>query len=251
MQFAPHLPSRLPRVKPEPTVNATTPIPDGVLITSSFDGACYPNPGPMGVGYIMKLNEKNGEEPRVVVRVGGQVGKGTNNEAEYHALLALMRHALRLGFWNLTVTSDSLLVVKQMEGEWKAKGKLARLRDEAQNLRRLFNTFALVYLPREYNAEADALSHEMVFEEPELPPIPKTTGRIQKALHEWQAAAIRIWWHRHHPGAGTLSRIFGLATTAIEQIAKGESYRTADFSGYDEWIDRVSGETFRKLLEEQ
>lgn len=224
-----HLPFRSRADKPPPTVDATTPIPDGVLIASAFDGACYPNPGPMGVGYLMKTRE----EPRVLVRVGGQVGKGTNNEAEYHALLALMRHALRLGFWNLAVTSDSMLVVNQMSGDWKARGKLVRLRDEAQNLRRLFNDFSLIYLPREYNAEADALSHTLTFEEPQLPPIPERAGsRKPKLLQEWQAAAIRVWWLRHHPGAGTLSRIFGIATTAVEQIAKGESYRTADFSNY-------------------
>lgn len=240
----PHLPlrtkSRL-RAVPPVTVNAETPIPGGVLLTASFDGACSPNPGPMGVGYVVGLPVKDKEEPRVLVRVGAPIGQGTNNEAEWHALIALMRHSLRLGFWTLGVTSDSLLVVNQFTEEWKARGRLARLRDEALNLARLFQGFALLYTPREQNTVADALSHELVFEEPTLPPIPARAGsRNPKILQEWQAAAIRVWWHRHRPGAGTLSRVFGIGTSAIEAIALGKTYRTADFSAYPAWQAQVS-----------
>lgn len=195
----------------------------------------------MGVGYQIALPGEEQEKPRVIVRVGAQIGQGTNNEAEWHALISLMRHALRLGFWELSVQSDSLLVTRQYQGVWKARGRLARLRDEAQNLGRLFNAFRIRHVYREANAEADALSHTLTFDEPSLPlPLKHTnTSRRPKYLTEWQAASIRIWSLRHHPGAGTLSRVFGIATPAIEAIAAGTSYRTADFSGYAEWIYSV------------
>jgi hypothetical protein len=145
-----------------------------------------------------------------------------------------MRHALRLGFWDLRVYSDSMLVVRQFEGEWKVRDKhLKRLHAEAMILRRLFRTFSIEHVRREKNAEADALCSTMTFEEPSLPPLPvSSTSRKSKLLHEWQAAAIRVWWLRESPGAGVLSRIFGISHAAIEAIGYGKAYRLADFSTY-------------------
>lgn len=182
----------------------------------------------MGIGYTLELGES-----RILVRVGAPIGQGTNNEAEYQALIAGLRHALKLGMWNLRVVSDSLLVVNQVGGQWKTRGKLKRLRDEAVNLTRLFSSLTIEHTYREGNAGADALSHEIVFEEPVLPsPQESTTSRRSKSLLEWQAAAVRVWWLTHHPGAYTLGRIFGVAPTLIEAIGHGKSYRSADFSSY-------------------
>lgn len=237
MPAYPHLPVRASRVLPV-TVNAETPIPAGVLLTASFDGACSPNPGPMGVGYHIDLPLTDKGRPRVLVEVGAPIGQGTNNEAEWHALIALQRHALRLGFWELSVHTDSLLVASQYKGHWKARGRLKRLMEESQNLGRLFTQFNIHHTYREGNTRADALSHQLVFNEPPLPlPLKDTnSSRKPKLLQEWQAAAIRVWWHRHRPGAGTLSRIFGVEKPAIEAIAAGKSYRLADFTSYPTWI---------------
>jgi ribonuclease HI len=100
----------------------------------------------MGIGYTLELGES-----RVLVRVGAPIGQGTNNEAEYHALLAGMRHALKLGMWNLRVLSDSLLVVNQVGGQWKVRGKLAKLHREVVNLRGLFQSFTIAHVYREAN----------------------------------------------------------------------------------------------------
>lgn len=194
----------------------------------------------MGIGYWIGASENSNEEPRVLVQVGAQIGQGTNNEAEWQALLATMRHALRLGFWNLSVKTDSLMVFNQLNYAWKAKGRLKLLRDEAQNLRRLFTEFDIRHVYREQNKAADYLSHQLHFEELTLPSPPVAVGsRKQKHLLSWQAAAIRIWSLRNHPGSGTLSRVFGLASSAIEAIAEGRAYRTADFSEYPAWMSFI------------
>lgn len=184
----------------------------------------------MGVGYVLSDRESS----RVLVRVGAPVGQGTNNEAEYHAFLAGLRHALKLGLWDLEVRSDSLLVVNQTVGKWKVRDKrLNRLWMESQNLLRLFRTFAIYHVRREQNAAADELSRQMVFEEPDLGPT-SLGGRnhVPKAFHSWQAAALRYWWHRFNPGAGTLGRIMGTVPNLIEQIAYGNTYRDASFEGF-------------------
>ncbi len=225
-----HLANRGERTYDKPTaVNEETPIPGSRVMTLRFDGSCRPNPGPMGIGYLLLTDGSTS-----LVRVGAFIGEGTNNEAEYQALLAGMRHALKLGFWNLEVVSDSKLVVQQMKGEWAVRGNLARLHREATNLGRLFFNFDIRHVYRESNTLADDLSRKIMFEEPTLPPIPESqTSRKTKLLHDWQAAAIRVWWLKHHPGAGTLSRIFGTETNTIEQIGYGKTYRDATFADYD------------------
>jgi hypothetical protein len=166
------------------------------------------------------------------VRVGAQIGQGTNNEAEYQALVAGLRHALRLGCWSITVHSDSLLVVKQMKGEWKVKDhRLKKLHGEATVLAGLFAEFRLVHVYREANVEADHLSHEIVYEEPTMP-APPAWGTKERAFHGWQAAAVRYWWQ-----AGLcrstylLARIFNVGDSSVEQVVNGVSYKDADFTG--------------------
>ncbi len=47
------------------------------------------------------------------------LGRQTNNYAEYSGLLAALNYALRHGFKALKVVSDSELMVKQVNGEYK------------------------------------------------------------------------------------------------------------------------------------
>lgn len=196
-----------------------------------FDGACNPNPGPMGIGYTL-----SNEESRVLVRVGSPVGQGTNNEAEYQALLAGLRHALRLGMWEIDVRSDSLLVVQQVKGIWKARdAKLRRLRDEAVSLLALFRSWSIRHVRREENGEADGLSRTITWEEPYLPP-PPMWGKTYRSYHQWQAAAIRFWWREQgQRNSYLLGRVFGTRPQSIEQIANGGSYSRATFEELPRW----------------
>jgi ribonuclease HI len=199
-------------------------LPRTQTYTLHFDGSCRPNPGPMGIGYEIAA----GGIP--VVRVGALVGPGTNNEAEYQALIHALRHALRLGLWTLAVWSDSLLVVNQLRGAWRVKARrLWRLNREASMLLDLFSgPVPIRHTPREGNGAADELSRLLTYAEPDLPRPEKST----RALHDWQAAAINVWWHgRAVRSAGLLSRIFGITPVQVEQIVNGISYKSASFAG--------------------
>lgn len=213
----------------------TSILPAGGAATLHFDGACSPNPGPMGIGYtITEKLEEPGREPRVLVRVGAPVGQGTNNRAEYEALLAGLRHALRLGLWRLSVRSDSLLVVNQMKGYWYARDQgLRKLLGEAKVLSTLFHSFDIDHISRTENEAADALSRQMVYEEPDLGPTEMVKGKL-RALHGWQAAAILHWWHaRGAQSSYILARIFNnlVFHQNVEAIVTGASYRDAGFDG--------------------
>jgi ribonuclease HI len=93
----------------------------------------------------------------------GLAGEGvSNNFAEYSALVAALNELQRLGIKeDVIIKSDSKLVVNQMNGKWKGKkgGYLEKFR-EAYGLAKKFERLAFVWIPREKNTEADALSRD-------------------------------------------------------------------------------------------
>lgn len=215
-------------------MNATLSLPPTPTFNLHTDGACAPNPGPMGIGYAIALRGQGViDTGRLLVRVGAQVGEGTNNEAEYRAGIEGMRHALRLGMWSINLVTDSLLLTNHLTGIWKVKDAgLKMLHLEARTLRALFNTCDITHVYREENTEADSLSHTMTYEEPDLPaPSPR------RVLRDWQAAAIKVWWRTKTRNTYMLGRIFGITDTQVSQIGMGTAYRDASFAGLPSYLD--------------
>ncbi len=117
-----------------------------------IDGASRGNPG--DAAYAVVIRRPNGE----VVEESGVLGKETNNVAEYTALVKALEKARGLGLKRLRVHSDSELLVKQMNGEYRVKnGDLKALFDEAKELTREFDGVTLVHIRREENRRADEL----------------------------------------------------------------------------------------------
>ena len=83
---------------------------------------------------------------------------GTHNTAEWHALILGLRMALAHGARHVVVYSDSMLVVKQINREWKTKDAALRsLRSQAQELLALFESWRVDWVPRTENRRADEL----------------------------------------------------------------------------------------------
>jgi ribonuclease HI len=193
----------------------------------------------MGIGYTIGLGPSSvGGQGSVnntlplppLVRVGAQIGEGTNNIAEYHALISGLRHAIRLGLWQGHVQSDSMLVVMQIGGQWKVRdAHLRRLHGEAKALTTLIDIGTFSHIRREDNTEADKLSREMVFEEPALPPTDIVKGH-SRALHSWQAAFVRHHWLAGIRNSYFLGRVFDVAPSQIEAIGNGTAYKDASFA---------------------
>ena len=117
-----------------------------------FDGSCPDNPGEMGIGGVIKIGEKT-------IPISAAGGVGTNNEAEYKALIAVFNRALESGVEELEVFGDSQLIVHQVNGRWRVKSdNLKELCKTAQELMGRFSTVRLKWIPREENQEADELS---------------------------------------------------------------------------------------------
>ncbi len=115
-----------------------------------FDGGSRGNPG-AGYGSYAVFD---GTQPAQVQRLEFP-GLMTNNEAEYHTLIAaLAALAERLGQQaaqtSVEVRGDSQLVIQQVLGHWKAKDERMRdLRDQARAGLRRFDRWRLVGQPRE------------------------------------------------------------------------------------------------------
>jgi len=123
-----------------------------------FDGSSHGNPGPSGIGIIVF-----DESGRVLDKISSFIGFGTNNEAEYRALIEALRKALHLGAEKVELYSDSELVVNQIRGVYSVKDeKLKRLHLKCVELLKNFKEYEISYVPRELNAEADRLANEAI-----------------------------------------------------------------------------------------
>ena len=119
------------------------------------DGASRGNPGPASIGAVLY-----DEDDAVAQTVSEEIGTATNNVAEYSAVIAGLEAAASLGADEVELRSDSLLLVKQILGEYRVKA--AGLKPLHAKVRRLMSSFAKVevnHVPRELNEVADALAN--------------------------------------------------------------------------------------------
>ena len=122
------------------------------------DGGARNNPGPAGVGVVIK-NEA-GEN---IATVSKYIGHGTNNQAEYTAVIEALKKVKDLGASELNFFLDSELVVKQLNREYKVKDRdLALLFLQIYNLSLDYKKITFTHVRREKNAEADALVNEAI-----------------------------------------------------------------------------------------
>ena len=122
----------------------------------STDGGARGNPGPAAYGYVLEA-----EDGTVLDARGETIGVATNNVAEYRALIAGLEKAVELSIDELEVVSDSELLVKQMQGEYRVKNEALReLNDEANFLERKLGRVRYKAVRREHNELADKLVND-------------------------------------------------------------------------------------------
>jgi len=121
-----------------------------------FDGCSKSNPGLAGAGSVI-YNVKNDELWNGSEFVGTNV---TNNHAEYMGLIIGLKQAKEMKIKQLIVEGDSMLVIKQMKGEYKVKAlHLIELYNEAKLLATGFDSIHYKHIYRNNNKRADELSN--------------------------------------------------------------------------------------------
>lgn len=129
------------------------------------DGCSLGNPGPSGAGIAIYQEAKG--QPLLFKKYAIPLGKMTNNQAEYSALVwALKKMKQLLGKDNvkgidLEIRADSELLVRQLNHRYKIlDAKVQTLFFEAWNLLVDFGNATFVSIPREANSVADGLSKQ-------------------------------------------------------------------------------------------
>jgi len=122
-------------------------------LTINFDGGSRGNPGPAGIGVVVR--DGSGE---VVEERGERIGEATNNVAEYRALLRGIELAAEHGGTELELIGDSELVVQQVDGKFKVKNAgLKPLHADVKRALQGFDSWSIRHVRRGENADADRL----------------------------------------------------------------------------------------------
>jgi probable phosphoglycerate mutase len=120
-----------------------------------IDGGSRGNPGDAAFGlYACDENKQP------VAKFGRFLGTMTNNEAEYSGLLAALEWAHEKDVQHLHVFSDSQLMVRQMNGQYRVKSpNLKPMFEDAKQRARRLPKFVIEHVRREGNTEADRLAN--------------------------------------------------------------------------------------------
>ena len=124
------------------------------------DGGSRGNPGPGAAGFVLL-----GDRDEVISNGGQFFSHCTNNQAEYQSIKLGVEEALNLKVTSLQIFMDSLLIVKQIKGEYKIKNADLKLIYEnvMSNLSK-FENYSIDFVPRKYNQQADAMVNKILDE---------------------------------------------------------------------------------------
>ena len=123
------------------------------------DGGSRGNPGPAALGVVFM--DASG---KVIKEYGKALGRRTNNEAEYEAVLFGLQKARalfgreKISGMQVEVRMDSELVSRQLAGEYKVEEeRIWPIFMKIWNTRMDFPNIAFRHVPREENRRADAM----------------------------------------------------------------------------------------------
>jgi len=120
-----------------------------------FDGASRGNPGPSGAGGVIYNSQQE-----IIDTYAINLGKTTNNVAEYGGLLAGLNRCRELNIKELKVYGDSNLIINQVNGKWKVKNqKLAAIHGQIKKVQEFFTTITFEHVYRKNNKEADKMAN--------------------------------------------------------------------------------------------
>lgn len=120
------------------------------------DGASRGNPGLAAIAATIK-----DERGRLLASISQCIGRATNNQAEYRAVIAGLEKAIELGAKQVDTKLDSQLVVRQINGRYRVKNAaLKPLYQRVKQLQDSLESFTISYIPRQQNKEADRLANK-------------------------------------------------------------------------------------------
>lgn len=130
-------------------------------ILMKVDGACNPNPGNMAIGIVIY---KDGE---LFKKISEAIGYGTNNIAEYKALIRGLEEVKKIGPDRIDVYCDSQLVVKQLNKIYKVRdtGIIPLFNRVKEIVQTIPGKIYFIWNRRDNNFMADSLAKRALAEE--------------------------------------------------------------------------------------
>lgn len=122
------------------------------------DAGSRGNPGPSA--YAVIICSADGQLLHEQARF---IGICTNNEAEYKAMVAGLEEVRKVGADDVEITSDSELMVRQINGQYRMKAENLRpLLEQVLSLMAMFKSARVLHARREHPmiARADALLNQ-------------------------------------------------------------------------------------------
>jgi len=151
-------------------------VPDKII--AHIDGGSRGNPGPAAAAFI--LSDSNGTRLQAKAVV---LGKTTNNVAEYTGLVKALEAAGKADAQELSVFSDSELLVRQINGHYKVKSEqIAPLYHQALELLSRFKSWKVQHVTREKNQEADKLVNQALDLGHDVESKPESAGKKGKPI---------------------------------------------------------------------
>ncbi len=142
------------------------------------DGGSRGNPGPAAAGFI--LSEAGGAPLQSKAFF---LGKATNNVAEYTAVIRAIEAALQIGAEELTVFSDSELLVRQINGEYRVKSEnIKPLYEQAVDLLSQIKSWKVRHIMRAENSQADGLVNQALDRRADVEGRPASARANKKAI---------------------------------------------------------------------
>jgi len=121
-----------------------------------IDGSSRGNPGRAGCGVVIRDGTGT-----TLLEEGFDLGEMTNNAAEYNALIIALEEALLLRADRVKVYTDSELLVRQVNGQYRVKNpRLKVLHQRVMRLADGFEGFSVQHVPRQENTLADRLARQ-------------------------------------------------------------------------------------------
>ena len=123
------------------------------------DGGARGNPGPAATGVVIMDSRS-----KVLASKSKYLGRATNNQAEYQALIQGLEEIIKLARKSKVAVKahlDSELIVKQMNGEYRVKDAgLKPLFTKANKLADAFGSVQFIHVARDKNKKADSLVNQ-------------------------------------------------------------------------------------------
>ena len=123
-----------------------------------IDGAIRGYPGLASIGVYFKNSPSSPAHSFY-----RYIGETTNNVAEYFALIYGLEEAWQLGYRSVKVKTDSELLARQIDGQYKVRDpNLRLLHNFSSYLIARLKSFSISHIPRELNTQADRLANQAI-----------------------------------------------------------------------------------------